>query len=189
MIVLGSAEKILKSYNYCTVNETAHSLIVTNKRIISSQEFSKKKRTSRSQTEIMLKDVSSVSGAYSYKTRRSWLVLLFLGLLFGAVGGASFTEFGKDLRLGTIGLISFVPAVVFLLLAALSFKKRKVTSMTLVLYTSRLYNECISVACSSTHVKPKKKKAKEQSSVAVDINEDIAEQLISEIGAYVVAYK
>ena len=106
-----------------------------------------------------------------------------------AVGAVSLTEFGAKLGLGMLGLIAFVPAVIFLLIAVTAFKNRKLTVMTLMLYTSRPYNECMSVSCSSAYIKPKKKKAKEQNSMAVDVDEKIAEQLISEIGAYVVAYK
>ena len=95
MIVLAGNEKILKTYNYCTADQTNHSLTVTSKRIISMREYNEKKETARSQKEVLLKDISGISGAYAHKTSITWLVLLILGLVFIAVG-----------LLGCLGVIS-----------------------------------------------------------------------------------
>ena len=61
--------------------------------------------------------------------------------------------------------------------------------MMLVLYTNESYNSAIALSCSSSFKRKKAKAFEQENSVAVEVDEKIADQLISEIGAYVTAVK
>ena len=191
MIVLAANEKILKTYNYCTADQTNHSLTVTSKRVISTREYKEKKETARSQKEVFLKDISAVSGAYAHKSSIKWLILLLLGIAFIAVGLLGCLDVIPTGQ-AAMQAIFFAPlglGVVLLICGFAAFKNRKVTSMTLVLLISQEYNEALALSCSSINRKAKRKKTEDESSVSVEVDEKIADELISEIGAFVAAVK
>jgi hypothetical protein len=186
-LVTGDGEVIYRTYDYCQVDGAKHSLVVTNRRIISRIESVEKNEISRTQKEILLGDVSSVSSSYQYKYKGGWLAFLLLGVLALAVFILSATT---DLGLEVITALPFVAVgVLFVFIAVFLFKNRKTTTMSLTLFTSKNYQECLSVACSSNKRRARKNLADSTNSVSVEISEKIADKMISEIGKFIIDNK
>ena len=186
-LVTGDGEVVFRTYEYCEVDGANHSLIVTNKRVISRIESVEKNQISRTQKEILLGDISSISSSYQYKYKGGWLALLLFGLLSLAVFMLSVVgdfEIPVEIGLPFAGI-----GVLFVFISIFSFKNRKTTTMALTLYTSKNYQECLSVACSSNKRRAKKNLADSTNSISVDINEKTADKMISEIGKFIIDNK
>jgi hypothetical protein len=61
--------------------------------------------------------------------------------------------------------------------------------MSLSLFTSKNYQECLSVACSSNKRRARKNLADSTNSVSVEIDEKIADKMISDIGKFIIDTK
>ena len=165
-------EQVLKTYNYATVGKVSDTLTVTNKRVILSTE-GKLNDGSKIHTtdEMMLESVERVSSALA--TRRN-VFFLILTILFAAAGVALFALTGT-----AIGFTGFALALIFLLVFV--FYKDK--SFYLVL-TSGIYEGMdISVSVGNWQRKKSKK------AVKVRVDENIASELIDEIGSIIVEAK
>jgi hypothetical protein len=114
-LITGEGEVVFRTYDYCQADGAKHSLIVTNRRIISRIESVEKSEISRTQKEILLGDVSSVSSSYQYKYKGGWLVFLLLGFLSVAI---FILSVATDLGLEAVTAIPFVlVGVAFIFLA------------------------------------------------------------------------
>lgn len=165
-------EQVLKTYNYATVGKVSDTLTVTNKRVILSTE-GKLNDGSKIHTtdEMMLESVERVSSALA--TRRN-VFFLILTILFAAAGVALFA-----LTKSAMGFAGLGVALIFLLVFV--FYKDK--SFYLVL-TSGIYEGMdISVSVGNWQRKKSKK------AVKVRVDENIASELIDEIGSIIVEAK
>ena len=165
-------EQVLKTYNYATVGKVSDTLTVTNKRVILSTE-GKLNDGSKIHTtdEMMLESVERVSSALA--TRRN-VFFLILTILFAVAGVALFA-----VTKNAIGFAGLGVALIFLLVFI--FYKDK--SFYLVL-TSGIYEGMdISVSVGNWQRKKSKK------TVKVREDENIASELIDEIGSIIVDAK
>lgn len=165
-------EQVLKTYNYATVGKVSDTLTVTNKRVILSTE-GKLNDGSKIHTtdEMMLESVERVSSALA--TRRN-VFFLILTILFAVAGVALFA-----VTKNAIGFVGLGVALIFLLVFI--FYKDK--SFYLVL-TSGIYEGMdISVSVGNWQRKKSKK------AVKVRVDENIASELIDEIGSIIVEAK
>ena len=166
-------EQVLKTYNYATVGKVSDTLTVTNKRVILSTE-GKLSDGSKIHTsdEMMLESVERVSSALATKRNILYLILAFIF----AVGGVA---------LFTMVSTFVVPALLLAVAVAfiIAFFVVKQRSFYLVL-TSGIYEGMdISVSVGNWQRKKSKK------TVKVRVDENIASELIDEIGSIIVEAK
>ncbi len=165
-------EQVLKTYNYATVGKVSDTLTVTNKRVILSTE-GKLSDGSKIHTtdEMMLESVERVSSALATRRNVFFLILTFL---FALIGVALFAI--SRFAFGCVGL-----GVALIFLLVFIFHKDK--SFYLIL-TSGIYEGMdISVSVGNWQRKKSKK------TVKVRVDENIASELIDEIGSIIVEAK
>ena len=168
--MLGSGEKLLKSWNYATdtvkkgfsKTETGHILTVTNKRLISENVSARK----TAKTEVPLSDVKRIDLVHEVGSNVGGIILIILGALL-AVFAVAIEE---------IPTVLAILGLVFVICGILMLGKGR---LSIVVYSKDKY--CVAMVAGAGNFVAKAARGK----MKIRVNNHIAAEIMDSLGAYI----
>ena len=175
-MLLSKDEGVIKEWNYAVskkgMEKTEASLVVTNKRVVHDV----KNYHSISRTEIPLKEVKSIDYYSNSKISIGAVLAIIFGVVLAIVGFVLMGKLGDD---AGIAAIPIVFGVVLVIAGIIGLSK---SAFTMVLYTSGIVTEMLSIGASA--IKPKRKR-KRGGKVKIKVDKNVAADIIDSLGAIV----
>lgn len=183
-LVFADDEGIIKDWNYATTTgklKSSHKLVVTNKRIVATDSYFYKNGEKTIRQEMRKKDASSVNCYHCNQNYKIAAIVLFVLAALCVVGGIIISTSNSPKETGVGSQVSIILIIVGIYLAIIGlilFFKRK-NALVLVI-TSNSRNNTVFGIYANMGVSLKSKKS---GKIKVKVDESVAKDVISSIGA------
>ena len=176
-MVLAKDEVVVKEWQYAAAKqgmvETKETLVVTNKRIVSTKRSSLKVE----QQEIFVKDIKKISASHETPSKIPAFLMIGLGVLLAII---TIVLMGRAGDAAGVAAIMFIPAIVLVIVGILMLNKG---AFTLVFTLQGMESSGITLGVINFLKKYSSAKVK------VSVNNVVAEEIIDTIGAIVAENK
>ena len=186
-IQLAKGETIVRTYDYASVHtqkgfsgsDTYKKLIVTNKRVVYEGACAQRGKERQLRQEMPISEAKYVDTYYGKTSSPIFILLGILAVVAGLILCVMAAADGGEVVAMMPGFAVIILGVIFFVL----FLKSRRTMLACTISTDHKIIPALTVAEASTGGNNKKKRNNNSTTIIVDVNAEVAKQLVDELGS------